>query len=146
MFQLLAARYMDARYARRRSPRRCGVSADAIRRIAAELADGVRANQSCSIAVDRMGRGRHDKMLGRPVAMHAMRGVSAHSNGFHTCRAIHLLQVLLGAIDSPGGWRFKAPFPQPIPPAQSPQARAVAPTRRLAAAARLSERARGFVG
>ena len=38
-------------------------------------------------------------MIGRPVSFHAMRGVSAHSNGFQTCRAIHLLQLLLGAID-----------------------------------------------
>ena len=34
--------------------------------------------------------------------MHAMRGISAHSNGFHTCRALHLLQMLLGTIDVPG--------------------------------------------
>ena len=39
-------------------------------------------------------------MIGRPVSMHAMRGISAHSNGFHTCRALHLLQMLLGAIDT----------------------------------------------
>ncbi len=44
----------------------------------------------------------HDKVIGRPVAMHAMRGVSAHSNGFQTCRALHLLQMLLGALDGPG--------------------------------------------
>ena len=52
--------------------------------------------------------------------MHAMRGISAHSNGFHTCRAIHLLQMLLGSIDCPGGWRYKPPFPRPIPPALKP--------------------------
>src|SRR3546814_10009469 len=54
-------------------------------------------------------------MIGRPVSMHAMRGISAHSNGFHTCRALHLLQILLGSIDAPGGFRYKAPFPKPIP-------------------------------
>src|SRR3546814_5353855 len=52
--------------------------------------------------------------------MHAMRGISAHSNGFHTCRAIHLLQMLLGSIDCPGGFRYKPPFPRPCPPAQKP--------------------------
>ncbi len=52
--------------------------------------------------------------------MHAMRGISAHSNGFHTCRALHLLQVLLGTIDVPGGFRFKPPFPKAIPPANKP--------------------------
>ncbi len=59
-------------------------------------------------------------MIGRPVGMHAMRGISAHSNGFHTCRAIHLLQILLGSIDCPGGWRYKPPFPRHTPPAFKP--------------------------
>jgi sulfite dehydrogenase (quinone) subunit SoeA len=54
------------------------------------------------------------------VAMHAMRGISAHSNGFHTCRAIHVLQLLLGSIDVPGGYRYKPPFPKPPPPAVKP--------------------------
>jgi anaerobic selenocysteine-containing dehydrogenase len=53
-------------------------------------------------------------MVGRPVAIHAMRGISAHSNGFHTCRAIHLLQMLIGAVDTPGSWRYKSPYPKPI--------------------------------
>ena len=52
--------------------------------------------------------------------MHAMRGISAHSNGFHTCRALHLLQLLLGAVDAPGSFRFQPPFPKPIPPANRP--------------------------
>ena len=55
--------------------------------------------------------------------MHAMRGISAHSNGFHTCRAIHLLQMLLGTIDTPGGFRYKSPFPKPIPPGPKPAGR-----------------------
>ncbi len=33
---------------------------------------------------------KHDKMVGRPVSFHAMRGISAHSNGFQTCRALHI--------------------------------------------------------
>src|SRR3546814_16457492 len=59
-------------------------------------------------------------MIGRPVAMHAMRGISAHSNGFHTCRALHPLQVLIGSIDAPGGFRYKPPFPTPAPPPLRP--------------------------
>src|SRR4029078_9649433 len=66
---------------------------------------------------------RHAKMVGRPVAMHAMRGISAHSNGFHTCRAIHVLQLLLGTIDVPGGFRYKPPFPKAPPPAVKPAGR-----------------------
>ena len=52
--------------------------------------------------------------------MHAMRGISAHSNGFQTCRMLHLLQILLGSIDCPGGFRYKAPFPRPTPPPNRP--------------------------
>ena len=67
----------------------------------------------------RTGR-KHDKFIGRPVAMHAMRGISAHSNGFHTCRAIHLLQTIIGSVDVPGGFRNQPPFPKAIPPALKP--------------------------
>src|SRR3546814_15742429 len=75
---------------------------------------------------DWAGR-RHDKMIGRPVAMHAMRGISAHSNGFYTCRAIHMLQMLLGSIGCPGGFGYKAPFPKPIPPGPPPAGPRVVP-------------------
>ena len=68
---------------------------------------------------DTDGR-RHEKTVGRPVSMHAMRGISAHSNGFQTCRTLHLLQILLGSIDCPGGFRYKAPFPRPTPPPNRP--------------------------
>ena len=100
------------------------VPADTIRRIAAELAHAA-FEQEIELDVawtDWAGR-RHDKMIGRPVSMHAMRGISAHSNGFHTCRAIHLLQMLLGSIDCPGGFRSKAPFPRPCPPGPAPTGR-----------------------
>ena len=66
---------------------------------------------------------RHEKTIGRPVSMHAMRGISAHSNGFQTCRMLHLLQILLGSIDCPGGFRYKAPFPRPTPPPNRPASR-----------------------
>ena len=56
---------------------------------------------------------RHERMVGRPVSFHAMRGISAHSNGFQTCRALHLLQILLGSVEVPGGFRFKPPYPKP---------------------------------
>ena len=52
-------------------------------------------------------------MKGRPVSFHSMRGVSAHSNGFQTCRALHILQILLGTVEVPGGFRFKPPYPKP---------------------------------
>ena len=58
----------------------------------------------------------HDTVTGNPVAFHAMRGLAAHSNGFHTIRSLAILMALLGTIDRPGGFRHKAPFPRPIPP------------------------------
>ena len=53
--------------------------------------------------------------------MYAMRGISAHSNGFQTCRALHLIQMLLGALEGPGNFRARAPFPKPSPPAILPE-------------------------
>ena len=120
-FELMAKRYLDPRYAPDAAAPVCGVDAATIRRIAAELAD-VAFNQSIEFPIawtDWAGR-QHQTMRGRPVAMHAMRGISAHSNGFHTCRAIHLLQMLLGAIDTPGSFRYKPPYPRPAPPGPKP--------------------------
>jgi sulfite dehydrogenase (quinone) subunit SoeA len=64
-------------------------------------------------------------MLGRPVTFHAMRGISAHSNGFQTARALHLLQILLGSVDVPGGYRMKPPYPKPMEAHPSPHFDAV---------------------
>jgi anaerobic selenocysteine-containing dehydrogenase len=121
VFTLIAERYLDPSYAPQAVAERCGVPAATIKRLAAELAH-VAFEQAIELPVawtDWAGR-RHAAMRGRPVAMHAMRGISAHSNGFHTCRAIHLLQALLGTIDVPGGFRFKPPFPKPPPAGPKP--------------------------
>ena len=121
VFHLLAERYLDPQYAPDAVAERCGIPADTIRRIARELAEAA-FDQSFELPVawtDTHGR-RHETMRARPVAMHAMRGISAHSNGFHTCRALHVLQLLLGAVDAPGSFRYQPPFPRPIPPANRP--------------------------
>lgn len=121
VFQLIAERYLDPQYSPDAVSERCGVPADTIRRIACELAQNAfDSGLTLPIAwTDAWGR-EHADMPGRPVAMHAMRGISAHSNGFHTCRALHLLQLLLGAIDTPGSFRYQPPFPKPIPPPNRP--------------------------
>ncbi|MBV1704385.1 MAG: molybdopterin oxidoreductase family protein [Hyphomicrobiales bacterium] len=127
-FDAIARRYLDASYAPDAVAERCGVPAGDIRRIAAEIAE-VAFERRIVIDqpwTDSSGR-RHEKMEGAPVAMHAMRGVSAHSNGFQTCRAIHLLQMLIGAIDAPGSWRYKSPYPKPIPPGPFPGGKTTAP-------------------
>lgn len=120
-FELIAERYLSAEYAPDRAAATTGVPADTIRRIARELAQAA-FEQAITLDqpwTDWAGR-RHDKTVGRPVSLHAMRGISAHSNGFQTCRTLHLLQILLGSIDCPGGFRYKAPFPRPTPPANRP--------------------------
>jgi len=121
VFQLVAERYLDPRYAPAAIAETCGVPAPTIRRLAEELAHAA-FEQEIELAVpwtDWAGR-RHETMRGRPVSIHAMRGISAHSNGFQTCRALHLLQLLLGTIDVPGGWRYKSPHPKPCPPGPKP--------------------------
>lgn len=133
VFQLMAERYLGPEHAPEAVAERCGVSAARIRRLATEIAE-VAFERTITLDVpwtDALGR-RHETMVGRPVAFHAMRGISAHSNGFHTCRAIHLLQMLLGAIDTPGSWRYKSPFPRPIPPGPGPAGKTTAPNTPIA--------------
>jgi anaerobic selenocysteine-containing dehydrogenase len=122
VFQLLAERFLSPAYAPEQVEKETGVAADSIRRIAAELAHAAFKEEVVLDIpwTDWAGR-RHDKMIGRPVGMHAMRGISAHSNGFHTCRILHILQILLGSIDCPGGFRYKAPYPKQAPPFLKPR-------------------------
>jgi len=120
-FQLLAERFLARDYAPDTVSGECGVPADTIRRLAAEMAE-VAFRQPVTLPIrwtDWAGR-EHESVTGRPLSIHAMRGISAHSNGFHTCRMLHILQILLGTIDVPGGFRYKAPFPRPAPPGARP--------------------------
>jgi len=115
VFQHLADRYLSDDYSPEAVAERCGVSAGRIKAIAAELArvafeEAFELDQPWT---DFRGN-RHEKMLGRPVSFHAMRGISAHSNGFQTCRSLHILQILLGTVEVPGGFRFKPPYPKPV--------------------------------
>jgi anaerobic selenocysteine-containing dehydrogenase len=120
-FQLFAERYLSGEYAPDMVASTCGVGADTIRRLARELAE-VAFEQSIVLKqhwTDAWGR-EHQEMTGRPVAMHAMRGISAHANGVHTCRTLHLLQMILGAIDTPGSFRYQPPYPKSAPPPNRP--------------------------
>ena len=113
---LAAKRILDERYAPRNAAQVCGVPAADIERLADELAAAAFGFELTVAGewTDWTGR-RSSGFKGRPVAMHAMRGVSAHSNGFQSCRSIHLLQALLGTIDAPGGHLACPPYPKPIP-------------------------------
>ena len=114
VFQHLAERYLSPDYAPEAVADRCGIPAARIRQLAAEIAEAAFAEP---VVIDQPWtdfRGeRHEQMIGRPVSFHAMRGISAHSNGFQTARALHVLQILLGAVEVPGGFRFKPPYPKP---------------------------------
>ncbi|WP_018142316.1 molybdopterin oxidoreductase family protein [Thioalkalivibrio sp. ALJ7] len=114
-FQLLQDRV--AEYTPEWAERITGISAKDIRRLAHEM--GVTArDQRIELPIawtDSWGE-EHESVTGNPVSFHAMRGLAAHSNGFHTIRSLSILMSLLGTIDRPGGFRHKAPFPRPIPP------------------------------
>ena len=113
-FVLMADSYLTDDFAPEMVAPQVGISAARIRQLAAELAEAAFANE---VVIDQPWTDwkgeKHDKMIGRPVSMHAMRGISAHSNGFQTCRALHMLQLLLGSVEAPGGFRFKPPYPKP---------------------------------
>jgi anaerobic selenocysteine-containing dehydrogenase len=115
-FQLLEERVKD--YTPEWAEEVTGVPAATIRRLAHEMGITARDEKiELPIAwTDSWGR-EHESVTGNPVAFHAMRGLAAHSNGFHTIRALAILMTLLGTIDRPGGFRHKAPFPRGIPPA-----------------------------
>ncbi|MEM7072021.1 MAG: molybdopterin oxidoreductase family protein [Pseudomonadota bacterium] len=114
VFLLLAERYLADEYSPEAVAKRCGINAKRIRKLAADLAHTAFDNP---VILDQpwtdCNGTQHQSMRGNPVSFHAMRGISAHSNGFQTCRALHLLQILLGTVETPGGMRFKPPYPKP---------------------------------
>ena len=147
VFQLMADAYLDPAYApeavagalrasredhpphrRRARPRR------------------LRADRSpCPARGPTSAAQRHETMTGRPVAFHAMRGISAHSNGFQTCRALHLLQLILGIGRDPRRLPLQAALPQARrrpPQARTtrsrPASRSTARTSAIRAARRIS--------
>jgi anaerobic selenocysteine-containing dehydrogenase len=93
VFALLVERYAAPEYSPDAVSARCGVSADRIRRIAAELAHAAfnRAMVLPQAWTDWTGR-QHATMTGRPVAMHAMRGIA-----WPLERLSHLSRVALPA-------------------------------------------------
>ena len=133
VLELVAAKYLDPQYTPEATEAQTGVSAEQTRRIAADIAEAAFERE---VVVEQpwtdLKGERHERMIGRPVALHAMRGISAHSNGFQTARAIHLLQILIGSIDCPGGFRFKPPYPRPVSAQPKPHGKGTAPDTPLA--------------
>ncbi|HHL21499.1 MAG TPA: formate dehydrogenase, partial [Aliiroseovarius sp.] len=123
VLQLMADKYLSDEYAPEAVAERCGLTPEQIRALAAEMAR-VAFEEEIVIEqpwTDWKGQ-KHDRMIGRPVSMHSMRGISAHSNGFQTARALHVLQIMLGSVEVPGGFRFKPPYPKPAEAHPKPHA------------------------
>ena len=114
VFHKIITNYLSSEYAPEKVEKICGISAKKIRALANEIAK-VAFEEEFELPIEWTDfRGeKHKSMKGRPVSFHSMRGVSAHSNGFQTCRALHMLQILLGTVEVPGGFRFKPPYPKP---------------------------------
>ena len=117
--------YLARAWAPETTEARTGVTAATVRALAARLAETAFGAADEARAWTDFRGVRHETTPVRPVAVHAMRGISAHSNGFQTCRAIHLLQVLLGAVERPGSFRMKPPYPKPMTAHPKPHGRAV---------------------
>ena len=114
VFHDIIKKYISSEYEPETVADVCGISAQKIRALANEIAR-VAFEEEFELPIEWTDfRGeKHKVMKGRPVSFHSMRGVSAHSNGFQTCRALHVLQILLGTVEVPGGFRFKPPYPKP---------------------------------
>ena len=113
VLQHMADKYLSSEFAPEAIASKVGIEASRIRAVAAELAC-VAFDEAIELErewTDFRGE-THSRMIGRPVSFHAMRGISAHANGFQTCRALHLLQIILGSVEVPGGFRFKPPYPK----------------------------------
>ena len=112
VFHDIITKYLSSEYEPEIVEKICGISAKKIRALANEIAK-VAFEEEFELPIEWTDfRGeKHNSMKGRPVSFHSMRGVSAHSNGFQTCRALHMLQILLGTVEVPGGFRFKPPYP-----------------------------------
>lgn len=82
------------------------------------------ASSICRVPAEKIGELAWDFATTRPAVADAMRGVSAHTNGTVSIRAVMALNVLLGNIDDIGGmnldfgwWNIGLGAVDPVPPA-----------------------------
>lgn len=80
----------------------CTIPSEQIRRVTREFCDT--ASIGATIEIDG-----HTLPL-RPVGIDYKRGMAAHKGGMNSCFAIHLLNLLVGAVDVPGGQRGVNPI------------------------------------
>jgi len=93
-----------------------GIPHNTIVRIANEIASVAfqKAIYQPAKWIDYLGR-YHDQVVGRPISIYFMRGVSAHANGFMSATAMYYLVLMIGAWDNPGANGYKYPYPKYIP-------------------------------
>jgi len=93
-----------------------GIPHSTVVRIANEIATVAfqKAIQEPVKWVDYLGR-YHDQVVGRPVSIYFMRGLSAHANGFLSAATMYYLVLMLGAWDNPGANLYKYPYPHYLP-------------------------------
>jgi len=97
VFGHILNRYLSEDYSPEMVSETCGVPAHDIRRIANEMATAAfDHNLELPIAWTDSSGVQHASMKARPVSMHAMRGISAHANGFQTCRALASFAIITG--------------------------------------------------
>jgi anaerobic selenocysteine-containing dehydrogenase len=77
--------------------RTCGIPLEQIRRVTKEFCEAAQIGAT----IDIEGR----TLPLRPAAIDYKRGAAAHKGGLNSCFAIHLLNLLVGAVDVPGGQR-----------------------------------------
>jgi molybdopterin-containing oxidoreductase family molybdopterin binding subunit len=78
------------------------VPAQRIRRLAREFCEAARIGSTIEV--------RGHTLPFRPAAIHFKRGSGAHKGGFHTMLAIHLINLMVGNLDVPGGQRGVNPI------------------------------------
>jgi hypothetical protein len=114
---------------------RCGAPPRRIRQACRRTREGgLRGRDRHRPALDRLAGRKHDKMIGRPVSFHAMRGISAHSNGFQTAARCTCCRSCSARSRCPAASASSRPTPsrrEPIP-SRMPESHPGAAARRAA--------------
>ena len=93
---------MDDAYSPKLVAPQCGLKEEQILSLAEDIASTA-FNKAINIDQDWVDfRGEKDLVLSVDLPRHERYFSTLH--GFQTCRAIHLLQIIIGSVDVPGGF------------------------------------------
>jgi len=82
----------------------CTIPEDVIRRIATEFVKASRVEEKATIEIDG------HTLPFRPAGIDYKRGMASHKGGLNSCWSIHLINLVLGAVDVPGSQRGVNPI------------------------------------